>query len=151
MRTSENGGRYMTAKEYLKQLKKLDVMINQEVKELEELRLKAMSIGSIDYSKGRTQTNSFKGAPFVELIKHIADLEAEINIDIEKLVDRKHKIIKQIQALDDTNYMEILYKRYVEFKKLEEIAVEMNFTYQYTREIHGYALQKFETTYKNLF
>lgn len=141
----------MTAKEYLKQLKKLDVMINQKAKELEDLRLKATSVGSIDYSKGRSQTNSFKGASFVELIEHIADLEAEINIDIDKLVDRKHKIIKQIQALDDTNYMEILYKRYVEFKKLEEIAVEMNFTYQYTREIHGYALQEFETTYKNLY
>jgi len=33
--------------------------------------------------------------------------------------------------------------RYVEYKKLEEIAVDLNFTYQYVRELHGHALQEF--------
>jgi len=39
---------------------------------------------------------------------------------------------------------------YVEFKKFEIVAIEMNFTYQYIVELHGYALQDFERTYENL-
>jgi hypothetical protein len=48
------------------------------------------------------------------------------------------------------NHVRILFKKYVEFKRLEVIAVEMNYTYQYTKELHGYALADFQRTYTNL-
>lgn len=140
----------MKAKEYLQQLQRLDTVINQKIKEVQDLRLKSQSTGSVDYSKESVQTNLSGDAPFVKLIGRIIDLEAEINAEIDAFVDEKHKVINQIQALKNSKYIEILYKHYVEFKRLEVVAVEMNFTYQYTRELHGYALQDFETTYKNL-
>jgi hypothetical protein len=140
----------MKAKEYLQQLQRLDTVINQKIKEVDDLRLKSRSVGSIDYSKERVQTSPSGDAPFVKLIGRIIDLGAEINAEIDAFVDEKHRIINQIQALKNSKYIEILYKHYVEFKRLEVVAVEMNFTYQYVVELHGYALKDFQTTYENL-
>lgn len=140
----------MKAKEYLQQLQRLDTVINQKIKEVDDLRLKSRSVGSIDYSKERVQTSPSGDTPFVKLIGRIIDLEQEINAEIDAFVDDKHKIINQIQGLKNSKYIEILYKCYVEFKRLEVVAVEMNFTYQYVVELHGYALKDFQTTYENL-
>mgnify|MGYP006939891564 FL=1 len=46
----------MKAKEYLQQLQRLDTVINQKIKEVDDLRLKSRSVGSIDYSKERVQS-----------------------------------------------------------------------------------------------
>ena len=138
----------MKAKEYLQQLQRLDTVINQKIKEVHDLRLQAQSGGGIDYSKERVQASPSGDAPFVKPICRIIDLEAEINAEIDKFVDEKHKIINQIQGLKNSDYISLLFKRYVEFKKFETIAVEMNYTYQYVLNMHGYALKEFESAYK---
>lgn len=138
----------MKAKEYLQQLQRLDTIISQKMVELEDLHLKVTSTGSIDYSKERVQTSPSGDAPFANMIARIADLEDEINAEIDRFVDEKHKIINQIQGLKNSDYISLLFKRYVEFKKFETIAVEMNFTYQYVLNMHGYALKEFEIAYK---
>lgn len=140
----------MSAKEYLQQLKRLDTVINQKIEELKNLRSTIYGVGSIDYSKERVQTSQSANAPFVKAADRIADLEIEINQEIDNFVDEKHKIINQIQGLQNINHINLLFKRYVEFKSLEVIAVEMNFTYQYTRRLHGTALQDFENSYKKI-
>lgn len=134
----------MKAKEYLQQLQRLDTVINQKIKELGDLRLKSKSTGSIDYSKERVQTSPSGDAPFVKLIGRIVDLEEEINAEIDRYVDEKHRIINQIQGLKNSDYISLLFKRYVEFKSLERICVEMNFSYDYIKHLHGYALKDFE-------
>ncbi len=133
----------MKAKEYLQQLQRLDVMINQKIKEIDDLRLSAKSVSSLDYSKERVQTSPSGDAPFVKLIGRIAELEAEINAEIDTFVDKKHKIINQIQTLNNSKYIEVLYKKYVEFKRLEVIADEIGYTYQYIVLLHGQALKEF--------
>lgn len=140
----------MTAKEYLQKLQRLDTMINQKIKELGDLRIMSRSVGGIDYSKERVQTSPSGDAPFVKMIGRMYDLEQEISSEIDKFIDEKHLIINQIQALQNSKYIEILYKHYVEFKRLEVVAVEMNFTYQYIVELHGYALKEFQTTHETL-
>lgn len=134
----------MKAKEYLQQLQRLDTVINQKIKEVHDLRLQAQSGGGIDYSKERVQASPSGDAPFVKPICRIIDLEAEINAEIDKFVDEKHKIINQIQGLKNSDYISLLFKRYVEFKSLERICVEMNFSYDYIKHLHGYALKEFE-------
>lgn len=140
----------MKAKEYLKKLKRLDTFINQKIEELGALRCSSTSIGSIDYSKERVQTSPSGDAPFVKTISRMIDLEEEINAEIDSFIDTKHQIINQIQGLPDVKHIELLYKKYVQFKNFETIAVEMNYTYQYVVELHGYALKSFDETYENL-
>ena len=113
-------------------------------KEVDDLHLKSKSIGSIDYSKERVQTSPSGEASFVKLIGRIVDLEAEISQEINNFIDEKHKIINQIQKLNNTDYIRLLYKRYVEYKSLEHICVEMDFSYDYIKHLHGCALKDFE-------
>ena len=140
----------MKAKEYLQQLQRLDTMINQKIKELGDLRLMSHSVGGIDYSKERVQSSPSGDAPFVKPVLRMIELEQEINAEIDRFVDEKHEIINQIQALQNPKHIDILYKHYVEFKRLEIVAVEMNFTYQYIVELHGTALKEFQLTHENL-
>lgn len=138
----------MKAKEYLSQLQRLDTIINQKIQERADLRAQLTSISSPDLSKDRVKGGKLPGeSGFADRIVKLLSLEEEIDRDTDAFIDLKHKIIGQIHNLSDAKYIKLLYKRYVEFKRLEVISVEMNYTYQYTKELHGYALQEFERTY----
>lgn len=137
----------MTAKEYLKQLHKADVIISQRIKEKDDLRTMSTSIGSFDYSKERVQTSPPSSAPHEDFVNKAVDLENEINRLIDDYIDLKHKIIGQIHGLHDVRYVDVLYKRYVENKRLDVIAAEMNYEYNHIRHLHGRALQEFERRY----
>ncbi|MCD8127732.1 MAG: hypothetical protein LUD82_09940 [Clostridiales bacterium] len=134
----------MTAKEYLGQLRHLDARIRQKQRELADLRQSAADIGSMDYSKVRVQASPAGNASYTDVVHHIAALEDEINAEIDRYIDAKHAIIAEIQTLKNPVYVEILYKRYVEYKRLEEIAVELHYSYDHVRRAHGWALQEFE-------
>lgn len=135
----------MKAKEYLQQLKRLDTLINQKIKELDELR-SISTVGSVDYSTERVQSSHSQDALFVRIVHRMIELEQEINAEIDNFVDTKHLIINQIHTLRNTDYIMLLFKRYVEYKSLERICVEMNFSYDYIKHLHGYALKAFEET-----
>lgn len=140
----------MTAKEYLQQLHKIDIIIQQKMQERSELQKMSVSIGSFDYTRERVQTSPSNDAPYAKTVDKIVAIEAEIDDMVTLFADQKHRMINQIQSLQNDKYIDILYKYYVENKRLEQIAAEMNYTYQYIRELHRFALQEFETTYTNL-
>ncbi len=140
----------MAGKEYLLQLQKMDVILKQKLQEKADLRAMSVSVGSFDYCTENVQMGHMGDAPYVKTINKVADLEKEIDSEIERYMDRKHSMINQIQGLAKEKHVRILYLRYVKFKSFEEIAVEMGLSYQYTLELHGFALQSFEKTYKNL-
>ena len=141
----------MRAKEYLQQLRRLDTVIDQKIKELDDLKVKSTCIGGFDYSKERVQTSPSGDAPYVRTVSRMIDLNEEINRDIDDFVDRKHKIINEIQSLENTKHIQILFKKYVEYKTFEQISVEMNYTYQYIDLLHGYALKEFSQKYSIYF
>lgn len=137
----------MQAKQYLKELKRLDTCINQKMQE--KAALYTSTIGAARTDKDRVQTSS-TGDTMPDLIQRISDIEAEIVKQIDDFATQKHIVINQIQGLKNKTYVSLLYKRYVEFKSLEEIAVEMVYTYQYTRRMHGYALAEFQRVHENV-
>lgn len=137
----------MTAKEYLLQLHKADVIIKQRTQEKADLRARLSDIGSFDYSKERVQTSLPEGAGYEREIIRVIELEKEIDHLIDEYIVLKHKIIGEIHGLQNSKYIEILYKRYVEGKRLEAVALEMNYTFQYVVMLHGYALKEFSEKY----
>ncbi len=135
----------MTAKQYLSRIRILDIKINNKISELSMLKSKSTSLQAVVINDDKVQTS-----PALDRlgndVSDILELEEEIQKEIKRYNDLKHKIINEIHTLNNRLYIEILYKRYVEFKSLEEIAVEMNYSYQYIRKRHGYALLEFEKT-----
>lgn len=128
-------------KEYLRQIRLFDICIRQKEAELAAMRseLENMS-AAVTGERVQTSVND----KMSEKVSHIVDLEAQIIRDKESFLRMKDRIINEIQGLDNSVYVDILYKRYVEYKQLEEIAVEMNYSYRQVLRLHGFALQEFK-------
>mgnify|MGYP001028919184 CR=1 FL=1 len=138
----------MKAKEYLQQLQKLDIIIHQKLQELDELK-KLQSIRAIDYTMEKVQSSRQNGATFENVLIKIIDMENEINDEIDRFIDMKHNIINQIQSLESYIFIELLYKRYVEYKSLEMIGKEMEYSYQHIRRLHISSLKEFQKLLHN--
>ena len=130
----------MTAKEYLSQIRKCDNQINNKLAEITRLREFATSITST-LKEDVVQSGSGGKSRVAEAVDKIVDLEREINADIDKLVNLKREIMSVIDQLE-APYSDLLYKRYFQYMKWEEIAVAMHYTYQWVCELHGKALLK---------
>ena len=135
----------MTAKEYLLQLQKMDALINQKIQEKSDLRVQLMGISSFDLSKDRVQgSGPFGKCGTAEKIVKLISLEEEIDRDIDAFIDLKHKIINQIHSLQNAEQIKVLYKRYVDFKRFEEIADDMNYSLRSVYRAHGCGLKNFQ-------
>lgn len=141
----------MTAKEYLQQLQKINMLINQRMREKADLSAMSKCIAAFDYAKDRVQTSPSETASFTRTIEKIVVLEEEINGLIQEYIDLKHKIIGEIQGLQNCKSIEILHKKYVEGKGLETVADEMGYTFQYIVLLHGNALKEFSNKYSIYF
>lgn len=133
----------MTAKEYLQQLKRADVIIEQKMKEQADLEELFKCVRAIDYGKDRVSSSGTGDAPFVNPVLKIVMLEQEINAEIDKYVDLKRKITGEIQSLQDPQFIKVLFKRYVEYKGFDKIAVELECSERNVYAIHGQALKDF--------
>ncbi len=128
----------MTAKEYLSQARYLDLRINskvQQVASLNDLATKATSTLT-----GMPRNPNHATSTMEETIAKIIDLQAEINRDIDRLVDLKQEITAVIKAVDNNEYQTLLEKRYLCFLSWEKIAVEMGYSIRNIQILHGKAL-----------
>lgn len=132
----------MTAKEYLKEIRKIDISIDQKQIEYETLKGSRTYVGGMDYSAERVQTSP-DGSGFTRISDHLADMQREINDEIDQWHDMRHERIGQMQQLSKVEYVDILFRRYVQYQSLETIASELGFSYNYTCNLHGEALQAF--------
>lgn len=133
----------MTAKEYLQQLERADVIIEQKMKEQADLEELSKCVRAIDYGKDRVSSSGTGDAPFVNPVLKIVMLEQEISAEIDKYVDLKRKITGEIQSLQDPQFIKVLFKRYVEYKGFDKIAVELECSERNVYTIYGQALKDF--------
>lgn len=140
----------LSARVYLGQLALIDEQINQDIERLDELKQSARSTGSFDYSRERVQTSPI-GDKLCSDVSRYVDLDTQINAEIDRFVDAKEQIIREIRGLRDVNYIKVLYKVYVQFKSVKVAAQEIGKSYHYTSELHKKALNAFEEQYENLY
>ena len=134
----------MTIKEYLTQVRKLRILIDQRERELESLRAARFGcVSGVDYGRTPVKGSRRVGGSFEEAAIKAVDLEVETAALIVQYNELRHTIIGQIQQLDKLEHMQILYKRYVEEKRWEQIAEEMGYDSVYIRSLHGKALFAF--------
>lgn len=137
----------MNAKQYLRQLRRLNDIVQSKLDQIEALRSLAQKITHVP--KNIKVQESIPEDKMTELISKIIDLQKELKIDIDNLLDLKLKIIHQINSLDNDDYKLLLMLRYLNFKTWEEIAVEMGYTYQWIHVLHGRALKYFERSMRD--
>lgn len=119
----------MDAKEYLEQIRTLDLKINQRMMERNDLEWIASRHPGTESS-------------CMELAASVTDV-------ITDLVNRKDEIIGKILLLHDQRYVSILYLHYVRFILLEDVAVIMQkkngktYTWQHISRLHAKAVKEF--------
>jgi len=119
----------MTVKEYLGQAYRLDQRINsklEQVASLNELATKCTSTLT-----GMPRNPNRGTSTMADAVGKIVDLQAEINRDIDRLVDLKREMVSLIKAVDNTEYQTLLELRYLCFKTWEQIAVDMGYSIQH--------------------
>ena len=130
----------MTAKEYLQQIRKLDIQIRNKKKELEVIQNQMTGASSISYEKKEPTTSKSTLSPQEKHYPKYEKYSKSILADIAELVELKQKAIRLIDSIDDADCIDVLYKRYVLMKRWEVIATEMNFSYPHIQRIHERAL-----------
>lgn len=144
---AKKGGFTLNVKEYLGQIKRFDLFINQKQEQILEIRSSLTNIVA-DPSKEHVSGGMTGDAPFTKTIEKIVMLEKELDDDIDLFLDNKNKIITQIHNLNNINYSCLLYERYVKYKTLEDIATAMNYSLPYVKTLHGWALLEFKKKYE---
>ena len=130
------------AKDYLLKIRLYDTRIENGLQELSALEDMVMRITPV--LKQDVVSSSGGQDKLGDTVAKIADLRDQINRDVDAFVDLKKEAAAKLAWVEKPEYFEILYKRYFEFKKWEQIAVEMNYGYRNVTKLHGRALQAFE-------
>lgn len=98
-------------------------------------------------------TQNFDGMPKAKnktsyKLEELMDKYNEIINTLIKDQEKQNEIILQLREVEQP-YRNILQNKYVLGKSLEEIAVEIGYSYDRTCKMHGIALDKFDNIEKN--
>ena len=142
----------MNAKEYFEQVKKLDAAIDRNLERLQEIRSRAEYKPPSLYSG--TGAGRGSGASKDWLINNvcsIVELEEKIEKSAISFELEKQHIIDQLLHLQNGDYIQVLCKRYIDFKPWRQISVEMDCSESYLKQLHRNALAEFERLYSDSF
>lgn len=128
----------MRAKDFLKQLPKLNKMIENKIAEKEQWKSVALCSTSFNtFERVQSTPNPQKMS---DAIVRCLDIEAEIDQCIDALVDTKKDVISVIEQLEATEY-DVLHKVYVQNITLDIVADKYDKSYSWATTIHGQALK----------
>ena len=99
----------MRAHKYLSQLSRLDALINNKIKEKDQVMDLLLKVGD---AHGRTRAR-------------LRELDKEIDAAIDRLVDRKREAMEMLEALPTDEY-KVLHQYYVQGRTMEIIAARMD-------------------------
>lgn len=131
----------MNAKEFLRQIEKLDKLIENKLIEVQQWKeIANNTTANISGERVQSTSNPHKIA---DAIGRYIDLEREINADIDRLVDTKKDVIGVIEQLNATEY-DVIHKIYVQYLTFDEVAYACKHSKSWATSIHGRALKNIQ-------
>lgn len=137
------------AKDYFAQIRKTDRLIQRLTDTVNTLQ-SGLTSQSYELKPDKVQTSGAKDT-LGETIVKIMSLEDDINARIDELVDMKQEAFTMINRIPDLDQQNILIGRYIQLKKWEDIALELNFSIQWVYELHGKGLLAFSQMNSEFF
>ena len=128
----------MDAKEYLNQVYLLDLQIQNKVDQVARMRARVVDVRR-ELGADRVQNNG-PVSTMEDSVIRILEEEAEINREIDRLVDLKKEIRETIGQVGDVIQRMILEKRHLNFEKWEAIQVEMKLSRSWVYKMYHLAL-----------
>lgn len=137
----------MTAKQYLRQLARLERNIQILSDEVEERRTRLTSAAMPPLHE-KVQSSP-QGDRFADMIAALADKDLQRQEQICIYEQLRDEIVDEILSLDNETHQAILYRRYVRQEPLRKIADDLHYEYKYLCRLHGLALLNFKMTFYN--
>ena len=132
----------MTTKDYLNQINRLNMLINNKLLEISQYRELSCSISAVkNEEKVMTSPNQDK---IGTNIAKIDEMERKLDEIIDDYIALKEKIKQQINKLPKEKHKIILYEKYIKFKSISGISKKMDMTDRGCKKAHKKALEEFE-------
>lgn len=116
----------------------IDKKIESKIKQAEKLREMALCVQSTNTTTDRVQSS--RQPDPMRLIDRACDMEAEINIEIDRLVDLKAKAETLIEQLPPREAL-LMELRYLEGLSWDKVADRLGYEQRKVYRIHGVALE----------
>lgn len=128
----------MKAKEYMQQVTKLDLMIQN--KQIEADQWRSIALGITSHNEGERVKASGSQQKMADAVSRYVDIETQINADIDNYVDIKQQVIRTIEQLPASEY-DVLHKIYIQGMELDEVATAKDKSYTWVTTVHGNGLK----------
>lgn len=129
----------LDAKEYLKQVEKLDLRIKNKL--IEKQQWMDIALGITANMDGERVHSSGAKSKMADAVEKCVDIEAEIDSLIDELIDMKKKVVQTIERLNSATEYNVLHMRYIQYLSLQEIADHYGKDYGWATTTHGRALK----------
>ena len=130
----------MEAKEFLRQVEKLDVLIQNKL--IEQRQWRDIALGITGNMEGERVQSSGGKDKMADAVGRCVDMEAEINSLVDNLIATKKAVVAAIEQLDSPIEYNVLHMRYIQFKGLQDIADHYGRDYGWATTTHGRALHQ---------
>ena len=130
----------MNTRQYLNQIKKYDKIIRNKLTEIYHLRTLATSITASNEGE-RVQTSSDHDK-IGAIMAEIFDLEEETKEIVHTYIMKRKENKSTMEQVEDDNYYDVLFKKYVEYKSLVDIGEEMGYSISHIKRLHKNAVEE---------
>lgn len=131
----------MTPKQYLSQINIYNESIKSLIDDVEQIKAK---LTNVSVSPSPDKVTGGITLDFTDTIARLTDFQKELDDEIDRYVNLRKKIIKEIYGIGNKLYSSILYERYINELDLMSIARKLNYSYAHVRRSHGWALMAFD-------
>lgn len=130
----------MTAKDYLKDIRKLDLEIQTLQEQISLLRKNAEGLRAMELSD---MPKGGKGKDLSDYVAEIADLQTVCVQHVSELIMKKQEAIERIMSVDGSELRNVLLLRYIQCLEWDEIADRLQYNLRTIFRLHGEALKEF--------
>lgn len=131
----------MTAKEYLNRVRRQNYILKQTEKELNEIRADILTLRASSLSE---HVSGSKNSDTADKYIRLESYMEKVNAEWDKLIDMRNAAKDLIGAMPDPMHRAVLYARYINSQRWEDIAMDMHYSWKGIFKLHGQALRVFD-------
>ena len=136
----------MTAKEYLNRVRRQYYVVKQTEGELTAVKADILAL------KASSMAERVSGTKESDIADKYIRLERyfdQVNAEWDQLIDMRIEAKAMIKMLPDETHQAVLYARYINCSRWEDIAAGMNYSWKHIFRLHGKALQSFAAIHQS--
>lgn len=131
----------MTAKEYLEKVRKNSYLVKQMTQELEEIHSDIYTLQATGVSEKVSGSNT---SDLADKYIKVEGYKQKVASELAVMVHLRSEAKELIKALPDNKYQAVLYARYINNLKWEDVTDAVNMGWSQTFETHNAAIKAFE-------